>query len=105
MYLTWCRLRCWLSSALLIAAGCHHTQADLKPPKQREVLRLPPESEARFDKPPAFPENTLNQAPGKNKAAIPDPNNPNGGGPPSRFNMGSPGAGGGGMGGMGAMGT
>src|SRR5262249_55591431 len=101
MALTWYRLRCWLSSALLVAAGCHNTQADLRPPKQREVLRLPPETEARFDKPPAFPENTLNQAPSKSKVAIADPTNPNAGGTPQRFNMGSPGGGMGGMGGMG----
>ena len=65
---------------------------------------MPPDAEARFDKPPAFPENTLNQAPAKSKVAVADPSNPNGGAPP-RFNMGSPGMGGGGMGGMGGMGT
>lgn len=102
MYRNWYRLRCWLSSALLIAAGCHSAQVDLKPPKQREVLGLPPDAEARFDRPPTFPENTLNQAPGKNKVAVADPNNPTAGSPPSRFNMGGPGTGA--PGGMG-MGT
>src|SRR5690348_3760450 len=111
MYLRWYRLRCWLSSALLVAAGCHTMQPDLRPPKHREILRLPPDAEARFDKPITFPENTLNQAPTKGKVAIADPNGQ--GAVPSRFNMGGmPGMGGGGMGGggmggmgMGGMGT
>ncbi len=77
----------------------------MRPPKQREILQLPPDAEARFDRPPSFPENTLNQAPGKNKVAVVDPNNPNPGTAPPRFNMGGPGMGGGGMGSMGAVGT
>jgi hypothetical protein len=87
----WFRLRCWLRAALLVAAGCTTTQTDLRPPKQPEQYNLPPDAEARFDKPLTYPADVMKQAPSKRTMSA------KGGGP----GLGGMGMGGGGLGGMG----
>jgi hypothetical protein len=50
-----------LGAALLCLTGCWETEANLRPPKQPEEYRLPPEDDARFSSPPSYPKGTLNQ--------------------------------------------
>jgi hypothetical protein len=90
----WLRL---LSAAWLVALGCHNRQ-NLRPPKRPEEYTLPPEAEARFSKPIAYPEGTPNSSIPRKKLLG---NGPGGG---SGLGMGAPGMGmgggpGGGMGG------
>lgn len=82
----------WLGTGLLIAAGCKTPQPNLKPPPHPEELTVPPQDDPRFSKPPAYPEDTLNQFPNKKKQS--------GNQGPPRTGFGGSGMGGG-MGGMG----
>ena len=47
-----------LGLAFLLVLGCKSTKQDLRPPKQPEVLNVPPESESRFTQPLAYPKDT-----------------------------------------------
>ncbi len=77
--------------ALAILSGCKSSEPKLKPPPHPEVLAVPPQDDSRFSKPPAYPEETLNGDPKKNKR----PNSLAPEGPPTRFGGGgSPGMGG-----------
>jgi len=60
MQKTWNGL-CWLSLLMLGLAGCWTTEPNLRPPKQPEELRKPPEDDLRFSAPQTYPKNTLNQ--------------------------------------------
>jgi hypothetical protein len=46
--------------ALLGLLGCH-SDANLRPPKQPEAYRLPPESDPRFSEPVSYPKQLLFQ--------------------------------------------
>ncbi|GIW80351.1 MAG: hypothetical protein KatS3mg105_2158 [Gemmatales bacterium] len=49
-------------AALLIACGCKSGKPDLKPPKQPEVLALPPEGDLRYSAPMEYPPEVLKDA-------------------------------------------
>lgn len=74
----------WLGFALLVALGCTTSKPDLRPPKRPEAYNVPPETEARFSKPIAFPDGTLNAGLPKKKTLGENPMNS-----PSRFGAGS----------------
>lgn len=57
---TWIRMR-WLSLALIASFGCWSTGPKLKPPPAPEEYRKPPDDDARFSSPIAYPKDTLNQ--------------------------------------------
>jgi hypothetical protein len=81
---TWMRA---LGLALLLVLGCKSTKQDLRPPKQPEVLNVPPESESRFTQPLEYPKDTPKASQIKrsgNNAPLTDP---------SRFQSGAGGAG------------
>ena len=48
-------------AVLLCVSGCWETESNLRPPKQPEEYRLPPDDDSRFSSPPAYPKGTLNQ--------------------------------------------
>ena len=87
---TWVALG-WLGAGLLLAVGCKTPEPNLKPPPHPEELTVPPQDDSRYSKPPAFPDNTINQYDRKKK-------DPSADGTP-RFGAGPGGAGMGGMGG------
>jgi hypothetical protein len=66
-----------LGLALLLVLGCKSTKPDLRPPKQPEVLNVPPESESRFTQPLEYPKDTPKAAQikrgGNNTAPLTDP--------------------------------
>jgi len=70
----WSGLSCLAS--VLAVWGCATTEPNLKPPKQPEELRLPPD-EKRYSQPPQFPDGTLNQ----NAPKAGNPMQPGSGGP------------------------
>lgn len=47
-----------LGLALLLVLGCKTKPVDLRPPKQEEVLNVPPSTEARFSSPLQYPKDT-----------------------------------------------
>jgi len=71
MQKTWNGL-CWLSLLMLGLAGCWTTEPSLRPPKQPEEFRTPPEDDARFSQTPSYPKNTLNQDTIKRGSGLPD---------------------------------
>jgi hypothetical protein len=96
----------WVGAALLLSAGCatpgkstgtrvlevlgiKKADPDLKPASQPEVLVKPPEDDARFSKPIAYPQETLDADIMKKKKSSEAGSFGAGGGPPgSRMNMG-----------------
>lgn len=87
---TWVAIHC-LGLGMLGIVGCTSTEPKLRPPPHAEVLAVPPSDDSRYSKPPAYPEETLNVDPRKNKR----PNSLAPDGPPTRFGSG-PAMGGGG---------
>jgi hypothetical protein len=96
----------WVSAALLLAAGCatpgkstgtrfleaigiKKPDPELKPASQPEELVKPPEDDARFSRPVAYPQETLDADIMKKKKPSDAGTFGAGGGPPgSRMNMG-----------------
>jgi hypothetical protein len=50
-----------VSFGLLSLAGCRTSDANLKPPPNKEVFMLPPADDPRYSSYPSFPKGTLNQ--------------------------------------------
>lgn len=50
-----------LLAVLLTAAGCGWNDQQLRPPKPKEELTVPPEDDPRFSKPPEYPKDSLNK--------------------------------------------
>ena len=92
MRVLWGRVR-WLGVLLFGVSGCWTTQPELKPPKQPEVIAVPPQEDARFSQPIQYPKGTLNQEPTKKSIKTNDPNNPAGAGAPRFGPSGASGAG------------
>jgi hypothetical protein len=80
-------------AVVVAVAGCSSRDIALKPPKHPEEITVPPLADAKFSKPPVYPEGTLNQ--GDPSRAQNRPGGPNG-----MPNVGAMS----GMGGMGGMG-
>lgn len=73
----WQKLR-WLALALALLGGCKTADPVVEPPKRVEEYTLPPESEARFNKPMTFPDGTpraakLNRSGANPNAPLSDP--------------------------------
>jgi hypothetical protein len=99
-----------MSVAVVAAAGCSSRDIALRPPKHPEEIAVPPLADAKFSKPPIYPEGTLNQGDpsrARNQPgglnSMPNMSAMNGMGAMGGGGMGMPGANGslGGMGGMG----
>jgi hypothetical protein len=102
-----------LMAAVVVAAtGCSSRDIALRPPKHPEEIAVPPLADAKFSKPPLYPEGTLNQGdPSRARAqagglnGMPNMSAMNGMGGMGGMGGGMPGAngslGGMGMGGMG----
>jgi hypothetical protein len=50
-----------LAIGLVSLAGCRNSEANLKPPPNKEVYVLPPADDPRYSSYPSFPKGTLNQ--------------------------------------------
>ena len=48
---------------LAVAAGCASDRDVVKPPKQPEEFRAPPDSEGRYSRPLEYPKETMDQDP------------------------------------------
>ncbi|HEV3235523.1 MAG TPA: hypothetical protein VGZ25_00945 [Gemmataceae bacterium] len=60
MRLSWMSLGI-VAVGLLNSAGCRNSEANLKPPPNKEVYNLPPADDPRYSGYPTFPKGTLNQ--------------------------------------------
>lgn len=76
----------WCGVMLLVLASCKSTEPNLRPPPHPDEYTVPPQDDARFSSPIAYPKDTLN--PDKKK---PNPENlgPNMGAGPSSFGNGA----------------
>ncbi len=45
---------------LVALSGCETTRRQIKPPPRPEDYKLPPEQDARYNRPPRFPKETMN---------------------------------------------
>jgi hypothetical protein len=89
----WKRLS-WLGAAWLGLAGCTAKDMNIhKPPPNPPEYVMPPDTEARFSKPPSYPERTLNQGIRKADDPLGPPGLRSPGGSP-RMGAGGPGMGG-----------
>jgi hypothetical protein len=70
MRIWWNGLAC-LVATLLALVGCSSTDSNItKPPPIPPSYVLPPQDEARYSSPPAYPEKTLNENKKKNNDAV-----------------------------------